>query len=81
MLLRELRLFLSVLPVPSQDLAQRENQEVFVASLPTRTPWRQEMPQESLQGLKCQAKERGFVRFSFMNNLGGWDPLTWGKEE
>lgn len=55
-LLRELDLFLSVPPVPSQGLAQRENQDV--SSLPTRTPWKQEMQLESFQGLECQAKER-----------------------
>lgn len=64
----------------ARNLAQRENLDMLVSSPPTPSPWRQEMWLESLEVLECQAKERALVRFSLLNDPGGWEPLIWGKK-
>lgn len=68
-------MFLSVLPDSSQDQAQRENQDMLVSSLPTPTPWWQEVLPDRLQGLECKAKVKGLVRFSLLNDPGSGNPL------
>lgn len=73
-------MFLSVLPDSSQDQAQRENQDMLVSSLPTLTPWWQEVLPDRLQGLECKAKVEGLVRFSLLNDPGSGEPLIWRKK-
>lgn len=62
-LLKELRLFLSVLPVPSQDLAQRENQEVLLPLYPPASLGGRRCPRKVCRALNARLRREALSDF------------------